>query len=352
MDFKGVVVAAGPPSGSRPGPDRSAGATSLIANRPVVAHAVEILQRAGAHEVAIVGSTAALDEIRTSLHGEAAAQTLTFLPAAAQGDFVDLLAAAAPFVEGFPCLVHAANGVLERPLAELHELTGTDAPDLTLFLHHGAVTGEPVVEEVQRLLGVSELRRRHGFGIAGFGALGPRALRYAAMVNGSTPEARDLTAVAQRVAEAGGRVQLGRVRSWRQYAGRPQDLLEMNRIVLDALEGSSEPVEGEDNRIEGRVQIDSTAQVTGSVISGPVVVGPHARIVDAYVGPYTSIGAGAEVNGSEVERSIVGERARINHVGVRVQASTVGPDAQIFRDFGLPRAMRIHVGAGVEVALD
>jgi hypothetical protein len=40
------------------------------------------------------------------------------------------------------------------------------------------------------------------------------------------------------------------------------------------------------------------------------------------------------------------------HIGGRIDASTVGPRASIFRDFDLPRAMRLHVGEGVKLALN
>ena len=67
---------------------------------------------------------------------------------------------------------------------------------------------------------------------------------------------------------------------------------------------------------------------------------------------YTSIGARAQIEGAEIERSIIADGARIMHVGGRIEASTVGRRASIFRDFTLPRAMRLHVGEGVELALN
>jgi hypothetical protein len=39
------------------------------------------------------------------------------------------------------------------------------------------------------------------------------------------------------------------------------------------------------------------------------------------------------------------------HVGGRLVASVVGRDARVFRDFSLPRALRLRVGDGTEVAL-
>ena len=80
-------------------------------------------------------------------------------------------------------------------------------------------------------------------------------------------------------------------------------------------------------------------------------VNADSLIVEAYVGPYTSIGAGARIEGTEIERSIVSPGASVTHVGGRLVASLIGCDARVFRDFSLPRAMRLRVGDGDEIAL-
>jgi len=87
------------------------------------------------------------------------------------------------------------------------------------------------------------------------------------------------------------------------------------------------------------------------VIVGPTVIGPGARIADSYIGPYTSIGERARVEGAEVERSIISPGASVMHVGGRLVASVVGRDERVFRDFSLTRAVRLRVGDGTEVAL-
>ena len=104
------------------------------------------------------------------------------------------------------------------------------------------------------------------------------------------------------------------------------------------------------NRFEGKVLIDPTATVRSSVITGPTVIGRGA-VVDAYLGPYTAIGAGTRIEGVEIERSIVSPGANVTHVGGRLVSSIVGPDARVYRDFSLPRAVRLWVGDGVEIGL-
>lgn len=161
----------------------------------------------------------------------------------------------------------------------------------------------------------------------------------------------DLTAVADHIAEAGGTLQVRLVDAWRHYTGDALDLLELNRAVLDELRTNLTRPSNNGNRIEGRVLIHESASVRASVIVGPAVIGPGAQITDAYIGPYTSIGAGARVEGAEIERSIILPGASITHVGGRLIASVVGRNARIFRDFSLPRALRMRVSEGDEVAL-
>ena len=81
------------------------------------------------------------------------------------------------------------------------------------------------------------------------------------------------------------------------------------------------------------------------------VIGPRARITNAYVGPYTSIGAGVEIDCAEIEHSIVLDRARLRFLGTRVESSLIGPDARVERDLRIPQAVRLSVGAGAEVAI-
>ena len=51
--------------------------------------------------------------------------------------------------------------------------------------------------------------------------------------------------------------------------------------------------------------IEPGAKLERSLVRGPAVIGAGARIVDSYVGPYTSIDADVEVVGTEVEHSIL-----------------------------------------------
>jgi NDP-sugar pyrophosphorylase family protein len=137
---------------------------------------------------------------------------------------------------------------------------------------------------------------------------------------------------------------------WR-YDGSVDGVLEANTIVLDGLKRGRVGVDLSNASVQGRVQIDPSVELIGAKLRGPVSIGPGARIVETYVGPYTSVAAGVTLEGVEIEHSIVLPNAQIRYPGRRLEASLVGEGAQIGRDYSLPSALRLRVGPGSQINL-
>ena len=323
-----------------------------IANRPIVEHVIDALELAGVDEVIVASSVALSGEIRESLDArEKRDQSeIRYLQREAPLELRDAFRLVAPVVGERPCIVHLATGLLDEPLAPLADRLW-DGPDVVLIAHQTMSPHDHLSAATQRMLHLAEFTADHALGMAGVWSLGPRALPLFAASLSRLKGDVDLTRLGDQVDHAGGAIHVKIAESWCQYRGNPLDLLELNRIALDRLDaGPSRP---HDNgvRIEGRVWIHETASVRASMIVGPTVIGPGARITDGYIGPYTSIGERARVDGAEIERSIIAAGASVMHVGGRLVASVVGRDARVFRDFSLPRALRLRVGAETEVAL-
>jgi glucose-1-phosphate thymidylyltransferase len=353
MRCKGVVVVPAEDPSRRPCDD--AAATRRIANRAIVCHVLDGLVTAGLEpdQLAVVSPRELAPQIRRCIDEDGGFDSVTHLTYSGRDDLLGALAGAEAFVGDDACLVHTADGLVGLELVQLAELDESDPSDLLLLLHRTAEKRDRLGPAAQRLLGISELNgSKTCLSLVSVCMFGPGALRLACERAGDAQEGLDLTGVAECLADAGRSLRTRFVRTWRRYCGDPLDLLELNRIVLDQQTPESEGLDGGDNRIEGRVIIHPTAEVSSSIILGPTIIGPAARVSNSYIGPYTSIGAGAEIEGAEIERSIIADGARIMHVGGRIEASTVGRSANIFRDFALPRAMRLHVGDGVELALN
>jgi NDP-sugar pyrophosphorylase family protein len=138
--------------------------------------------------------------------------------------------------------------------------------------------------------------------------------------------------------------------AWR-YDGTVDGLLEANTIALDGLKRGRVGVDLSNASVQGRVHIDPSAELNGAKLRGPVYIGPGARLVETYVGPYTTVGEGVTLEGVEIEHSIVLPSAEIRYPGRRLEASLVGEGAQIGRDYSLPSALRVRVGPGSEIQL-
>ena len=76
--------------------------------------------------------------------------------------------------------------------------------------------------------------------------------------------------------------------------------------------------------------------VINSTIRGPVVIGADTRIENSFIGPYTAIGGGCSVDGSEVEHSVVMDGSSI--IGIaRLEDSLIGSQATVSRSRQKPR---------------
>jgi glucose-1-phosphate thymidylyltransferase len=349
MKLCGVVVVEDFASSRLTGGRSRLPAVEHVANRPILEHVIDALHLAGVEEVVVAMSAAVSGDIRRHL-GARNDVAIRYLEEEKPLDLAAAIRLAAPVVGDGPCIVHRATGLLDEPLSRFVTRL-RHGPDVLLIVHQASSPDEHLSTATQDMLHLAEFNPEHALGMAGVWLLGPGAMPIVASSPWPVGRDVDLTSLGAQVRAAGGGFHVELADTWRQYRGHPLELLELNRIVLDRLQNGVRRPVNNGNRIEGRVWIHEAASVRGSVIVGPAVIGAGARIADAYIGPYTSVGERARVEGAEVERSIICAGARVQHVGGRLVASVVGRDARVFRDFSLPRALRLRVGDGTEVAL-
>ena len=363
MAIKGVVYV---PTGGTDEWQSEPSGLHEVANRPLVGLILEELAAAGVDSVAVVAAASRLGQLRKCIASDSTRELdVSFFGLAGSRRLAGAVSSASGFVGDDAAILHLASGLLGQSCEPLVAGARDQHENLRLLLHRGREGSGRLSARTRRLLGVSELGGAGGrLSLAGVATFSPgsfaSAARAPACGRGQEPAdvaiamepTHELTAIADELAGEGLTVAAGFVSGWCDYSVDPAALLELNRSVLDRQATGLHHHGGiAGNRIEGRVIIDPTAEVTGSVILGPSLIGPGVRIADAYIGPYTTIGAGAVIENCEILRSIVGPGARLSHVGSRIEGSTIGRDANIFRDFRLPRAMRLHVGERVEISL-
>jgi glucose-1-phosphate thymidylyltransferase len=358
MELTGVIMPTA--SAGAAAESTSSGPLQRVANRPIVCHVLDQLQLAGIDRAALVVPALGLDELRASVADDGPrGLDVSFVPFGGRRSIDEALDAVADLVGEGPCLVHAADGLPTQPLSEVvARLDSVAATELVAFVHR-SVHGSTALATRRLLRNVGHPLNGEALELAGVCLFGPGALRRAGSAIWWQDGRLDLAAISEQLVRTGAQVRVQPIDGWMQSDGSMTKLLALNRFLLDLLpvDAASTPgaiggSDGEEaNRIEGCVVVHPTARVESSTIVGPAVIGAGALVLNSYIGSYTSIGAGVHVEGAEIERSIILPRARITHIGGRLVGSVVGRDALIFRDFSLPRALRMNVGDGGEVAL-
>lgn len=140
-------------------------------------------------------------------------------------------------------------------------------------------------------------------------------------------------------------------RGWWIDTGRPGDMLEANSLVLEELTPTIEGYVDRDSQVDSRVTVEQGAEIINSVVRGPAIIGKDTRIVNAYVGPFTSIYHHCLVENAEISRSIVLEHSEIRNISRRIEDSLIGRYVVLHRSPIRPRAYKFTLGDHSNVGL-
>ncbi len=133
-------------------------------------------------------------------------------------------------------------------------------------------------------------------------------------------------------------------RGWWIDTGEPGEMLEANDLVLDEVEHRIVGYVDRDSQVNGKVTIEKGAEIINSRLRGPVIIGEDTRIVNSYVGPFTSIYHHVLIENSEIEHSIVLENSQIVDIPYRIEDSLIGRNSVITRSPIKPKALKMTLG--------
>lgn len=173
-----------------------------------------------------------------------------------------------------------------------------------------------------------------------------------------SPSARgeyEISDVHSELITSGAQVGYEEITGWWKDTGKPEDLLEGNQLILQELSRREMPNLGEAHPeavIQGAVAMGRGTKIgAGTVLRGPLVIGEDCLVEKSYVGPYTSVGNGVKIFGSEIENSIIFDGVSIN-CGTRIADSLIGADAKIVAaNSSLPVGHKMIIGDNAYIEL-
>ncbi|MEY6565767.1 glucose-1-phosphate thymidylyltransferase [Streptomyces sp. PGLac3x] len=346
--MKALVLAGG--TGSRLLPITHTAPKQLVpvANKPVLFYGIESLVAAGITDIGIiVGYTA--DEIRSAVgDGSAFGARVTYIPQDRPLGLAHAVLVARDYLADDDFVMYLGDNFIVGGISELVSSFHRNRPDADILLTRvddPTAFGVAELDAAGRVVRIEEKPKNpvSDLAVVGVYLFTPAVHEAVRAVEPSARGELEITDALQWLIDQERTVRSTLVTGYWKDTGNVTDILEVNRSVLERVEPCTEGRIDAESEIIGRVRIERGAEVTGSRIVGPAVIGAGTTVTNSYIGPSTSVAGDCVIDSSEIEFSIVLERASIEGVG-RIEASLIGRQSRVTRADRTPRAHRFVVG--------
>jgi len=349
--MKGVLLAGG--TGSRLYPITYTGPKQLvpIANKPVLDYAIEDLREAGITEIGVVLGNKGRDAIQDHLgDGSAYDVEITYIVQGNPLGLAHAVGCARDFVGDDSFVVYLGDDLMRDGITDM--VANFDPSQ------YSAGIGLQEVDEPSRY-GIVELNDNDdivslvekpdnppsNLALIGIYVFTPAIFEQIETLTPSWRGELEITDAIQGLLENGSRVQSHLVNGWWKDTGKPEDVLQANRLVLDNIDGQIEGKIEDGASVSGRVELQKEAVIeSGAVVRGPASIGEGTRVCsDTYIGPYTSIGEQSVVDNVHIEASVTMGHNEIK-TDRKIVDSLVGREACVKSSDSKPEGERMTVG--------
>ena len=344
--MKALILAGGTGSRLRPFTHSIAKQLLPVANKPVLEHCIETVRDVGVTDVGIIVGDHA-DEIASVVGtGARFGVDITYIRQDEPLGLAHCILIAQDFLGDDDFVMYLGDNILADGIAEAAQAFRTARPDAHIMVVPVADPRSYGVAEVDEAGRVLRLVEKPAEPVSDLAVIGVYFFTPAVhdAVHAIKPSARgelEITDAMQHMVTTGRPVIAGVYGGYWKDTGKPEDLLECSRILLERLDTDLAGEIDDRTTVTGTVVIEAGAKVIGSTLIGPLVVGAGSVLTDCTVGPSVAIGRDCVLEGSTISDSIVLEGAGIR--GIRaLRGSIIGRRADL--SVAAPTALRLLVG--------
>lgn len=346
--MKGLILSGGKGTRLRPLTYTAAKQLVPVANKPVLFYAIEDLVRSGIADIGIiVGDTA--DQIRAAVgDGARFGARVTYIQQDRPAGLAHALGTARDFLGHERFVMYLGDNFIREGIAPLTRDFGQSTADARIILCRvpnpsgfgvAVLDGDRVVRLVEKpRQPVSDLA------IVGVYMFDRHIFEAVDHIMPSARGELEITDALQWLIDQGFQVQPHLLEGHWIDTGKMEDMLEANRLVLEVLLARLDGAVDTASQLTGMVIVEKDAEVCNSVLRGPLIIGANTRVIDSYVGPFTSIDHDCLLQGVEIANSIVLEHSKIVDIEHRIEESLIGRYSQVHRSPIKPRAYKLLLG--------
>ncbi len=319
-----------------------------IANKPILHYAIEAVARAGIRELAIVVNADSDEVPRAIGGGERWGLSISYLPQNSPGGLAQVVGLAEEFMGREPFIFYLGDNMVVGGVKKFVDEFTASTCNCYLTLSRVKDPERFGVPELRdgRIVSIEEKPRipKSTFAVAGIYLYDHHIFEAVRSIKPSARGELEISDAHQYLIDRGYSIGYSEITGWWKDTGKPTDLLEANRLVLDSMEGVVHGDVDARSTIAGKVIVERGARILNSVVRGPAIIGEGCTIEDSFIGPYTSVGNATTIRKSEVEYSIILRECKVLNVGIRLEGSILGNDVEVVEGTGKPRVHRFMIG--------
>lgn len=353
--MKGLILSGGKGTRLRPITHTSAKQLIPIANKPILFYGIEAIKDAGITDIGIVvGDTK--DEIKLAVgDGSQWGVNVTYIEQDAPLGLAHAVLVSEDFLQDDEFVMYLGDNLIIGGIKELVEGFNKNKPNSQIVLVKVPNPQSFGVAELNggKVVSLAEKpsKPKSDFALVGVYMFDKNIFKAVKAIRPSKRGELEITDAIQWLIDNGYSVESHIVNGWWKDTGMRDDLLEANKMVLDSFETNIRGSVDKDSDVDFKVIVEEGAEIINSTVRGPAIIGRDTKIINSFVGPFTSIYYGCHLENCEIEHSIVLEESTIKDIRHRIVDSLIGRNVNIGKSPFKPRAYRFMLGDSSDVGI-
>ncbi len=326
-----------------------------MVNKPMLQYALEYVASAGIKDIGIITNPDYQDLEAVFGTGKSLGVKLTYIPQEAPLGLAHAVKIAQPFLNNEPFVYYLGDNILRGGIQTFLDAFYRHKSDCHLVLSKVKDPQRFGVPEIADNMIVSIEEKpenpKSDYAVTGIYIYNESIFEAVNAIKPSPRGELEISDAHQYLIEKGKTLTYSEITGWWKDTGKPEDLLEANRMLLEDVKTHIQGDRDDMSTLAGNIVLSKGSVVENSVIRGPVHIGKNCRIQNSYLGPYTCVGNGCEIINSEIEYSILMDDAAVRYVDIRIEGSILGKSAVISKSEGIPSNHRFIIGDRSQVQI-
>jgi len=340
--LKAVILCAG--SGTRLRPFTYTKPKQLlpVANKPVMQYTFDLLKKSDVFEVCMVVNNENQYDFENYFgDGTEFGVKIEYVIQAEPLGIAHAVSKTEDWVDGDDFILYLGDNLILEPLTEFINKYHKTYSSAALILKHVDDPSRFGIAELdgERIVRVVEKPKNPptNLAIAGIYIFNPKIFDLIRKLKPSWRGEYEITDAIQLLLEDQEKITYQVMDGWWKDAGKSEDMLDANETILEEVifsEGLSQEMlaHKENSVLDGKIKFGRGCEVINSKVNGPCILGDNVILKNCEVGPHVSIGNDSKLKNVKVEKSIIMEEVKLEHLNSKINRSIIGSRTEIIFD--------------------